>query len=57
MIGEEVDGSTIPEAVPVVPEAKVAAGTTSEPSEIASGGAPMWPKKCATTYCWGRIWK
>jgi hypothetical protein len=40
MIGEEVDGSTIPEAVPVVPEAEVTAGVTSELTEIAGGGAP-----------------
>jgi hypothetical protein len=40
MIGAEVDGSIIPEAVPVVPEAEVAAGATSEPMEIAGGGAP-----------------
>jgi hypothetical protein len=40
MIGAEVDGSTTPEAVPVVPEAEVAAGATSEPTEIAGGGAP-----------------
>jgi hypothetical protein len=40
MIGAEVDGSTIPEAVPVVPEADVAAGATYEPTEIAGGGAP-----------------
>jgi hypothetical protein len=40
MIGVEVDGRTIPEVVPVVPEPEVAAGGTSEPTEIASGGAP-----------------
>jgi hypothetical protein len=40
MIGAEVDGSTIPEAMPVVPEVEVAAGATSEPTEIAGGGAP-----------------
>jgi hypothetical protein len=40
MIGVEVDGSTIPEAVPVVPEPELAAGATSEPTEIADGGAP-----------------
>jgi hypothetical protein len=39
MIGAEVDGSTTPEVVPVVPEAEVAAGATSEPTEIAGGGA------------------
>jgi hypothetical protein len=57
MIGAEVDGSTTPEAVPVVPEAEVAAGATSEPTEIAGGGAPGWPKKCVTMYCRGRTWK
>jgi hypothetical protein len=56
MIGAEVDGSTIPEAMPMVPEAEVAAGATFEPTEIAGGGAPVWPKKCAMTYCRGRTW-
>jgi hypothetical protein len=37
MIGAEVEGSTIPEAVPVVPEPEVAAGATTEPADIASG--------------------
>jgi hypothetical protein len=36
VIGAEVEGSTIPEAVPVVLEAEVAAGATTEPAEIAS---------------------
>jgi hypothetical protein len=40
MIGTEVDGSTIPEAVPMVPKAKIAAGETSEPMEIVGGEAP-----------------
>jgi hypothetical protein len=40
MIGAEVDGRTIPEAVLVVPEVEVAAGATSKPTEIAGGGAP-----------------
>jgi hypothetical protein len=40
MTGAEVEGSTIPEAVPVVPEPEVAAGATTEPVEIASGVAP-----------------
>jgi hypothetical protein len=40
LIEEEVEGSTIPEAVPVVPEAEVAAGATTEPAEIARGVAP-----------------
>jgi hypothetical protein len=44
LIGAEVEGSTIPEAVPVegiAPEAKVAAGATSQPAGIASGVAPV----------------
>jgi hypothetical protein len=40
MIGAEVEGSTIPEAVPVVLEAEVAVGSTTEPAEIASVLAP-----------------
>jgi hypothetical protein len=40
MIGAEVEGSTIPDAVPVVPETEVAAGATTGPAEIASGVAP-----------------
>jgi hypothetical protein len=40
MIGAEVDGSTIPEVVPVVPEPEVATGATSGPTEIADGVAP-----------------
>jgi hypothetical protein len=40
MTGAEIEGSTIPEAVPVVPEPEVAAGATTEPAEIASGVAP-----------------
>jgi hypothetical protein len=36
----EVEGITIPEAMPVVPEAEVAAGATTELAEIASGVAP-----------------
>jgi hypothetical protein len=43
LTGAEVEGSTIPEAVPVegvVPEAQVAAGAATEPAEIASEGAP-----------------
>jgi hypothetical protein len=40
MIGAEVDGRTIPEAVLVVPEAEVAARATSKPTKIAGGGAP-----------------
>jgi hypothetical protein len=40
MIGAEVEGSTIPEAVPVVPETEVTTGATIETTEIASGVAP-----------------
>jgi hypothetical protein len=43
LTGAEVEGSTIPEAVPVegvVPETQVAAGPATEPAEVASGGAP-----------------
>jgi hypothetical protein len=43
LTGAEVEGSTILEAVPVegiVPETEVAAGTATEPTEIAGGVAP-----------------
>jgi hypothetical protein len=43
LTGAEVEGSTIPEAVPVegiVPEAEVAAGAATEPADITSGVAP-----------------
>jgi hypothetical protein len=40
MTGAEVEGSTIPEAMPVVPEPEVATRATTEPAEIASGVAP-----------------
>jgi hypothetical protein len=43
LTGAEVEGSTIPEAVPVegvVPEAQEAAGAATELAEIASRGAP-----------------
>jgi hypothetical protein len=43
LTGAEVEGSTIPEVVPVevtVPEAQEAAGAATEPAEIASKGAP-----------------
>jgi hypothetical protein len=43
LTGAEVEGSTIPEAVPVegiVPEAEVTAGAVTEAAEIASGVAP-----------------
>jgi hypothetical protein len=43
LTGAEVEGSTIPEAVPiegVLPEAEVAAGAATEPAKIANGGAP-----------------
>jgi hypothetical protein len=43
LTGAEVEGSTIPEVVPikgVVPEAQEAAGVATEPTEKASEGAP-----------------
>jgi hypothetical protein len=43
LTGAEAEGSTIPEAVPVesqAPEARGAAGGTSEPMEVVSGEAP-----------------
>jgi hypothetical protein len=43
LTGAEVEGSTIPEAVPVegvVPETEVATGAATEPAEIAGGVAP-----------------
>jgi hypothetical protein len=40
MIGAEIEGSVIPEAVPVVPEPEVATGATTEPTGVASGVAP-----------------
>jgi hypothetical protein len=57
MIGAEVEGSTIPEVVPVMPEPEVAAGATTEPAEIASGVALGWPKRCATMYYRSPVWK
>jgi hypothetical protein len=48
LTGAEAEGSTIPEAVPVegmVPEIQEAARAASEPVEVASGGAPRWPKR------------
>jgi hypothetical protein len=43
LTGDEAEGSTIPEAVPVegmVPEIQEAAGAAPEPAKVASGGAP-----------------
>jgi hypothetical protein len=43
LTGAEVEGNTIPEAVPVegvVPETQEAAGAATKPAEIASEGAP-----------------
>jgi hypothetical protein len=43
LTGAEVEGSTIPEAVPIegiAPEAEVATGAATGPAEIASGVAP-----------------
>jgi hypothetical protein len=43
LTGAEIEGSTIPEVVPVeglAPETQEAAGAAPEPAEVASGGAP-----------------
>jgi hypothetical protein len=59
LTGAEVEGNTIPEAVPVegiVPEAEVATGVATEPAEIASGGGG-WPTRCVTMYCQSRAWR
>jgi hypothetical protein len=43
LTGAEVEGSTIPEAMPVegvMPETQEAAGAATEPAEIAGGEAP-----------------
>jgi hypothetical protein len=43
LTGVEVEGNTIPEAVPVegvMPETQEAAGAATEPAEIAGGEAP-----------------
>jgi uncharacterized membrane protein len=43
LTGAEIEGSTIPEVVPVeglAPETQEAAGAAPEPVEVASGGAP-----------------
>jgi hypothetical protein len=60
LTGAEVEGSTIPEAVPiesVVPETQEAAGAATEPAEIASEGAPGWPKGSMTKYVQNQAWK
>jgi hypothetical protein len=44
----EAEGSTIPEVVPVeglVPETREAAGAATEPTEVASRGAPAMAEK------------
>jgi hypothetical protein len=49
LTGAEVEGNTIPEAVPVegiVPEAEVATGVATEPAEIASGGGGVADEVC-----------
>jgi hypothetical protein len=54
MTGVEAEGSAIPEAVPVEGQAletQGAAGAAPEPAEVASGEAPWWPQRSATTYC------
>jgi hypothetical protein len=60
LTGAEVEGSTIPEVVPVegtMLEAEVAAGAATEPAEIASGVAPGVSKRCVTMTCWSQAWK
>jgi hypothetical protein len=57
MIEAEIEGSAIPEAVPVegvVPETEVATEATTEPAEIA---APGWPKKCVAMPCQRLTWR
>jgi hypothetical protein len=54
LLGAEAEGSTIPEAVPVegvVPEIQEAAKAATELTEVASQGAPGWPKRSAMKYC------
>jgi hypothetical protein len=48
LTGDEAEGNTIPEAVPVegvVPEIQEAAGAAPEPLEVASEGAPAMAKE------------
>jgi hypothetical protein len=56
----EVEGSIIPEAVPVdgqAPETQGTAGGTPEPMEVASEKLPRWPEKNATMCCQNQLWK
>jgi hypothetical protein len=56
LIGAEVEGSTIPEAVPVegvMPETQEAAGATTEPA----GKPPGWPKRCMTMCYQSQSWR
>jgi hypothetical protein len=58
--GAEAEGSTIPEDVPVeglVPETQEAAKAATEPAEVASQGAPGWPKRSTMKYCQNQAWK
>jgi hypothetical protein len=57
LTGAKVEGSTIPEAVPVegvVPEVEVATGVATEPTKTA---APGWPKRCMAMHCRRRSWR
>jgi hypothetical protein len=60
LTGDEAEGSTIPEAVPVegqAPETTGAAGGPPELMEVASGEAPARPEKNATMCCQNQPWK
>jgi hypothetical protein len=62
LTGAEVEGSTIPEAVPVegvVPETQEAAKAATEPAEVAGSAKepPGWPKRSTTKYCQNQAWK
>jgi hypothetical protein len=56
LTGAQVEGTAIPEVVPVegvVPEAEVITGAASEPAETA---APMSQKKCMVMHCRRQAW-
>jgi hypothetical protein len=60
LTGAEAEGSAIPEVVPIeglASETQEAAGAAPEPAEVASVGAPRWPKRSATRYCQSQTWK
>jgi hypothetical protein len=57
LTGAEVEGNTIPEAVPVegvVPEVEVATGAAIEPTETA---APGVAEECVAMHCRRRAWR